>query len=67
MTKSAVSKILQSARVAELRRDALEIAALVKLPPIVELPRGKRARLRLLRLLMRERNRNVRLIEKVIK
>jgi hypothetical protein len=62
MMRSAVNDILQSARIAELREEVLEVAELAKSPPVVELPRGKRGRLRLVRLLARERRRNARLV-----
>jgi hypothetical protein len=60
MTKPLVNEILQSARIVELREAVLEVAALAKSPP-VELPRSNRSQ-RLIRLLVRERKRNARLV-----
>jgi hypothetical protein len=55
--------ILQSARIAELKEQAAEVARLARKPPAVELPRDARSHYRLLLLLARERRRNMRLVE----
>jgi hypothetical protein len=65
MAKSADAlAILQSARVAELRTAATEVAALCRRPVPVDLPKSSSAgRRRLLLLIARERRRNAKLVE----
>jgi hypothetical protein len=66
---SQLQTILQSARIAELKAQADELAALVRPPPVVEIarsPRGTDYR-RLLLLLALERRRNARLAAELVK
>ena len=65
MAKSAdVQAVLQSARVAELRTSAAQVAALCRRPVPVDLPKSSVAsRRRLLLLLASERRRNAKLVE----
>jgi hypothetical protein len=60
-----VREILQSARVADIKRAAAETAVLCKTPAAVTLERS-RARRRLLMLLAHERRRNAKLVGLVI-
>lgn len=63
--------ILQSARVAELRAHADELAALARPAPVIEFPRRHPRRdadhRRLLLLLARERRRSTRLIAELVR
>ena len=59
--------LMQSARVAELARDADELARLAKPAPRVELPRDDSGRRLLIALLARERRRNARLMAELLR
>jgi hypothetical protein len=61
--------ILRSARIAELKAQANELAALVRSPPVVEIRASRRGadHRRLLLLLALERRRNVRLAAELAK
>lgn len=64
---SRAQAILQSARIAELRFAAAEVAALCRPAVAVELPRNHSDRRRLLMLLAHERRRNAKLVNLLIK
>jgi hypothetical protein len=67
MNKLHTSEMMRSARIAELRANVLEVAALM-VPSKVELPRSNHAaRARLVRLLVNERRRNAKLIAELKK
>lgn len=61
-------EIRQSARVADLRDDAAEVAALARRSPTVDLPLdGHGGRRRLMALLIRERRKTARLLAELMK